>query len=172
MIWTDGGGELSTKLLANFLRTKCIRHQKTCPYTPEQNGIVERKHRHLVEIGLTLLAQSKLSLSLCLEAFTTTMFLINRLPIVANGSVSPFQIMFNKWPNYFLLRPFGCRFYPWLRPYNTNKLQFRSVECIFLGYCQNKKGYKCWHPSTGKVYVSRNVRFDVNVFPYVSSSIS
>ena len=77
MIRTDGGGEFSTKLLAKFLQAKGILHQKTCPYTPEQNGIVERKHRHLVETGLTLLTQSKLLLSLWLEPFTTAVFLIN-----------------------------------------------------------------------------------------------
>ena len=156
---TNGGGEFSTKLLAKFLQTKGILHQKSCSYTPEQNGVVERKHRHLVETGLTLLVQSKLPLSLWLEAFTTVVFLINRMPIVANGSISPFQLMFNKPPDYFIFRPFGCRCFPWLRPYNSNKLQFRSIECIFLGYCQNKKGYKCWHPFIDKVYAYRNVRF-------------
>ena len=99
-IRTNGGGEFSSKLLVDFLKTMGTLHQKSCPHTPEQNGVVERKHRHLVETGLTLLAQSHLPSSLWLEAFSTVIFLINRLPIV-DHQITPFQILFNKPPDYF-----------------------------------------------------------------------
>lgn len=52
---SDGGGEFMSSIFQSFLRTNGIIHQVSCPYTPEQNGCAERKHRHLVEIGLTLL---------------------------------------------------------------------------------------------------------------------
>lgn len=165
MLRTDGGGEFSSKNLAEFLHLKGILHQRSCPHTLEQNGVVERKHRHLVETALTLLAQSALPKSLWVEAFHTALHLINRLPIVDQHCISPYQKLFNKEPDYHSLKPFGCKCFPWLRPYTANKLEFRNAECVFIGYSQHYKGYKCWCMSTRKVYLSRHVRFVENVFP-------
>ena len=165
-IWTDGGGEFSRKNFASFLQQKGIFHQQTCPHTLEQNGVVERKHRHLVETGLTLLAQSSLPKSFWVETFHTALFLINRLPIVDKSTLSPYQKLFNRATDYSFSKPFGCKCFPWLQPYSSNKLDFRSAECIFIGYSLHQKGYKCWCPSTGKVYLSRHVRFVEDVFPF------
>lgn len=60
-----------------------LRH--SCPYTHQQNGLVERKHQHIVETGLTLLAQSRLPMSFWWESFHTATFLINRLPTPVLG---------------------------------------------------------------------------------------
>ena len=171
-IRTDGGGEFSSKIFASFLQQKGIFHQQTCPHTPEQNGVVERKHRHLVETGLTLLAQSSLPKSFWVETFHTALFLINRLPIVDANTTSPYLKLFDHAPDYSFLKVFGCKCFPWLRPYAATKLDFRSTECIFIGYSLNQKGYKCWCPSTGKVYLSRHVRFVEHVFPFSPTSSS
>ena len=55
-----------------------------------------------------------------------------------------------------------------MRPYNERKLQFRSKHCVFLGYSNFHKGYKCLDPSQGRVYISRDVVFDENIFPFAS----
>ena len=65
-----------------------------------------------------------------------------------------------------MLRTFGCACWPNLGPYNSRKLQFRSTQCVFLGYSPLHKGFKCLDPSTGRVYISRDVTFDENVFPF------
>lgn len=74
------------------------------------------------------------------------------------------------------LKPFGCCCYPWLKPYAANKLSPKSSPCIFLGYYPHTKGYKCYDPSTTKVYISKHVKFVETEFPYpilaISSSIS
>lgn len=54
-IQTDGGGEFKLTMFRNFLKTNGIHHQFSCPHTPQQNGVVERKHRHIEEMGLCLL---------------------------------------------------------------------------------------------------------------------
>ncbi|RVW13880.1 hypothetical protein CK203_079395 [Vitis vinifera] len=46
-----------------------------------------------------------------------------------------------------------------------NKLSYRSTPCIFIGYCSNQKGFRCYDPSSRRVYISRNVIFDEVVFP-------
>ena len=73
-----------------------IRFRHPSPYEHQQHGKAERKHRHIVELGLTLLAQASMPLSYWREAFSTTIFVINRLtsPILSN--VSPFQKLFGQ----------------------------------------------------------------------------
>lgn len=58
----DGGGNFTSLKLKQFLEQNRIHHQMSCPHTPQQNGVAERKHRHLVEIGLALLFQSNMPL--------------------------------------------------------------------------------------------------------------
>jgi hypothetical protein len=74
--------------------------------------------------------------------------------------------LFHQKPVYSLLKTFGCTCWTNLRPYNTHKLSFRSMRCVFLGYNQQHKGYKCLEPSTGRVYISRDVVFDETMFPF------
>lgn len=69
-------------------------------------------------------------------------------------------------PLYTALRVFGCKCYPSLRPYMTNKLDPKSSACVFLGYNEKYKGYRCYYPPTRKVFISRHVLFDENSFPY------
>ena len=57
---SDSGGEFLSEQFHNFLNDQGITHQLSCPHTPEQNGCAERKHRHVVEMGRTLLTQSGL----------------------------------------------------------------------------------------------------------------
>jgi hypothetical protein len=64
-----------------------------------------------------------------------------------------------------VLKVFGCTCYPLLRPYNSCKLMYRSKKCIFLGYCSNYKGYKCYDPLSKKNIISKHVVFNANTFP-------
>jgi len=96
---------------------------------------------HILEVGLTLLAQSGLSSKFWVESFLTATYLINRLPTPVLQQESPFSKLMKKDPDYTLLRAFGCLCYPLLRPYASHKLSFRSKPCIFIGYGGNQKGY-------------------------------
>jgi hypothetical protein len=74
--------------------------------------------------------------------------------------------LFHNKPNYSFLKTFVCTCWPNLRPYNTHKLAFRSMRCVFLGYSSQHKGYKCLEPTNGRVYISHDVVFDETVFPF------
>jgi transposase InsO family protein len=164
-IQTDNGGEYISHTFTKFLETHGILHRLTCPYTSEQNGIAERKHRHIAETGLSLLAQSHLSNKYWVDAFLTAIYLINRMPTPVLHNNSPYFTLFQRHPDYTTLRSFGCACFPLLRPYNSHKLSFRSKKCIFLGYSTNQKGYRCLDPTSHRVYISRHVVFDETKFP-------
>lgn len=126
----------------------------------------ERKHRHIVEMGLALLAKASMPLKFWDEAFLTAAYLINLLPSRILNFTTPVERPFHTKPDYMLLRTFGCAVWPNLRPYNSRKLSFRSTRCVFLGYSAKHKEYKCLEPTTGRVYISRDVVFDESIFPF------
>lgn len=163
-LYSDNGGEFIA--LKAFLLDHGISHLTSPPHTPEHNGIAERKHRHIVETGLTLLHQASLPPSYWSYAFSAAVYLINRLPSSVLSNTSPYAVLFQQSPNYLKLRVFGCACYPWLRPYASNKLELRSKECVFLGYSLTQSAYLCLDHTTGRVYTSRHVQFIEEKFPF------
>jgi hypothetical protein len=87
------------------------------------------------------------------------------MPTAVLDNVSPYFKLFQKHPDYSLLKTFGCVCYPLLRPYTSHKLDFRSKKCIFIGYSSSQKGYRCLDPQNNRVYISRHVIFDETQFP-------
>ncbi|KAG8483654.1 hypothetical protein CXB51_023307 [Gossypium anomalum] len=166
---TDGGGEFQA--LKSYLAHHGIRHRITCPYSSEQNGLVERKHRQIVEKGLSMLAHASMPLSCWTDAFGCAVYLINRLPSSPLGSLSPYEKLFHVKPNYSFLRVFGCLCFPSLRCFNSHKLQFRSSPCIFLGYSSSHHGYRC-QDKYGRIFISRHVMFHESTFPFKDFSSS
>jgi hypothetical protein len=165
---SDGGGEYISTNFKNYLHTKGIVHQMSCPYTPEQNGLAERKHRHIVETAVTLLQTAHLPHKFWFHACATSIYLINRLPCQLLRLKSPFFLLYGSSPVIHHLRIFGCACFPLLRSYNTNKLQPKTSTCIFLGYASQYKGYICFSLHTNRIFVSCHVLFDESLFPYIS----
>ena len=111
-------------------------HRLACPYSHQQNGKVERKHRHLTETGLALLATTSLPLNFWDEVFLIATYLINRLPSYNLSQKSPFELNNYLKPDYSFMKIFCCACYPYLRPYNSNKFDYKSHKCLFLGYAK------------------------------------
>lgn len=163
----DGGGEFINKQFLKHLEFHGIKQLLSCPHTPQQNGLSERKHRHITELGITMMLDSKVPQQLWVEAFFTANFIGNLLPSsVLKDRKSPFEVLNGKAPVYTSLRVFGCKCYPYLRPYMKNKFDPKSLVCVFLGYNENYKGYRCLYPPTGRVFISRHVLFDESQFPF------
>ncbi|KAG8503604.1 hypothetical protein CXB51_001615 [Gossypium anomalum] len=160
---SDWGREYRS--LSRELARLGIQHRVTCPHTSEQNRVAERKHRQVVDMGLTLMAQAGLPLDLWYYAFAHSVHLINRLPTPVLQKRSPYEVLYQDRPSYSYLKVLGCACYPCLRSYHRHKLQFRSAQCVFLGVGMNQKGYKCLD-SSGRVFISRHVTFDESLFPF------
>ncbi|PKU81153.1 Retrovirus-related Pol polyprotein from transposon TNT 1-94 [Dendrobium catenatum] len=163
---TDGGGEFINNKFKTHLKSQGIIHQFTCPYTPAQNGVAERKHRHITETTRILLIDASLPTYLWVDTLLTAVYLINCLPSPNTHNKSPHELLYQKPPNYSNLKVFGSLCYPWLKPYSSNKLSPLSYPCIFIGYAPFQKGYRCLDPKNNKVYTSRHVVFNEHQFPF------
>ena len=159
-IYSDNSGEFVA--LKHYFTTNGINHYTIAPHTPQQNGVSERRHRHLVETGLTLLHDASLPLQYWPYAFSTATYLINRQPTPLLHHKSPFEILFTQFPNYIKLKKFGYLCFPLTWPYNTNKLQPKSIPCIFVGYSLTQNAYSYLDPLTNRLYQSRHVIFHEN----------
>jgi histone deacetylase 1/2 len=146
------GGEYQK--LNSFFQRISIAHHVSCPHAHQQNGSTECKHHHIVEVGLSFLAHASMPLKLWDEAFVTATYLINRLPSNVIHGQTPLERLYKHKPDYTSLRTFGCACWSNLRPFNSRKLQFWSKQCVFLGYSNMHKGYKCLDVGEGRVYIS------------------
>ena len=134
--------------LASYFRT--IR-QTLCIDTPQQNGVAERKHRHLVETARSFLLSAEVPSIFWAEAIHTAAYVINRIPTSHNSSLSPFEKLFGKVPDYACLRIFGSTCFV-LRPHvERDKLSLKSALCVFLGYGVGQKGYRCFDPVSQEI---------------------
>jgi hypothetical protein len=162
-VQSDWGGEFEH--VNSYFRKLDITHQVSYPHTHQQNGVVQRKHQHIVEMGLALLAHASIALKYWDEAFITAIYLINHTPTKLLAYYTPIDKLLEVTPNYSSFQVFGCAYRSNLRPYNSHKLQLCFIHCIFLGYNNMHKGFKCLDVATGRIYISRDVIFNESVFP-------
>ncbi|XP_071728128.1 uncharacterized protein [Rutidosis leptorrhynchoides] len=168
VIITDNGTEFINNRLSVFCSQNGIIHQTTCVYTPQQNGIVERKHRHLLNVARSLMFQCGIPLNMWPECILTSTYLINRLPSSVLSGSSPFKMVFGFEPNLSHLRVFGCMCFSTVLN-ESDKFKSRSEKCVFIGYSYAKKGYKLFSLDRKVVLFSRDVKFYENIFPFKTS---
>lgn len=111
IIRTDNDTEFLNDELQKFLKELGIKHQLSCPYTPQQNSVVERKHRHILDIARCLMFQSKTPEEYWGECIQTACYLINRTPSLIIENQTPYFRLFQKEPLYDNLKVFGCLCY-------------------------------------------------------------
>ncbi|KAM2129542.1 hypothetical protein ACFX1R_009206 [Malus domestica] len=168
-IRVDNGGEFFS--LRDFFKDHGVIYQHSCVYTPQQNGVVERKHRHILETARALRFQANLPLHFWGECVLTAVHLINRLPTPILSKQTPFERLYSKPPTFSHLRVFGCLAYA--TDVNvTHKFSPRAHKCIFLGYPSGQKAYKLYNLTTRQIFTSRDVVFHENIFPFHTSPSS
>ena len=159
VIRTDNGTEYVNNKFANFLSVEGILHQTSCPDTPPQNGVAERKNRHLLEVAQSLMYTMNVPKFLWSEAVLTATYLINRVPSRVLQMKTPYEVLFGKNEFIVPLKVFGCTCFVRDHRPSVGKLDPRAVKCIFVGYSSVQKGYKCWSPSERRLFVSMDVTF-------------
>lgn len=137
---SDNGGK--NKKIQRLCLTMGIGYHFSCTYTSTQNGRVERKHKHVVEIGFTLLAQANISLNYWWDIFLIAVILINRMPTPNLQGMSPIEMLFAHKQNFSELKVFGFAYFPCLSPYQLNKFEQHSKKCVFFCSSPIHKGFK------------------------------
>ncbi|GKB33880.1 zinc finger, CCHC-type containing protein [Tanacetum coccineum] len=147
---TDRGGEYYDPV---FFQSVGIIHETTAPYTPQQNGVAERKNRALKEMVNSMLSYSGLSEGFWGEAMLTACYLLNRVPNKRNKT-TPYELWYKKRPNLSFLRVWGCRAVVRLLDSKRKTLGEKCIDCIFVGYVEHSKAYRfyviepnCYHTS-------------------------
>lgn len=129
---SDNDGEYISKRFIALLQNSKIIHQFSSPYTPKQNGIAERNHRHLIKTTQTLLHDANLPYLFWANALLTATYLINTLASRVTHNISPYQPLYNKPLSYHHLKIFGSLCYPLLSSTNKHKFHPKSIPYIFL----------------------------------------
>ena len=160
---SDNAKELA---LIDFLAFQGTLHQFSCVERPQQSFVVERKHQHLLNVARALFFQSKVPITFWGECVVTVAFLINKLPSPLLKQNTPHQVLYCSAPDYSILRSFGCLAIAATLNSERNKLSPRAVHFVFVGYPQGIKGYKLYNLQTRKFYVSRDLVFHENIFPF------
>ncbi|GKC93381.1 retrovirus-related pol polyprotein from transposon TNT 1-94, partial [Tanacetum coccineum] len=159
-IRTDNGTEFVNKTLYDHYEKVGIFHQKTVPRTPQQNGVVERRNRTLVEAARTMLIFSKAPMFLWAEAVATACYTQNRSLIHTRHDKTPYELVHNKKPDLTFFRVFGALCYPTNDSENLGKLQPTADIGIFVGYAPNRKGYRIYNKRTRQIMETIHVTFD------------
>ena len=157
---TDRGGEFCSNEFNKFCEDTAILRHYTAPYSPQQNGVVERRNRTVMAMGRSMLKERNVPSELWGEAIRHAVYVLNRLPTRSLSEMTPHEAWFGKKPYVDYLRVFGCVAYMKVPNVHVKKLDDRSKKVVHLGREPGTKAYRLFDPATGVVHVSRDVSFD------------
>ncbi|SGY77776.1 BQ5605_C005g03723 [Microbotryum silenes-dioicae] len=164
-IRSDNGGEFTLRNFVDFCASKGIRRELTIPYTPQQNGRVERSNRTIKEGILALLYSSGADSRLWGEAALYYVHCKNLMPHAGIGGEIPDTRWHGFAPDISTLRAFGCRAWHHLPSAKRTDLDPKAVPLLFVGFDQHAKAFRLFEPSTRRIQLSRNVVFRESEFP-------
>ncbi|CAL2228256.1 unnamed protein product [Prunus armeniaca] len=159
---TDRGGEYCSKEFDAFCKEKGIKRQLTTAYTPQQNGVSERKNRTILNMVRSLLVKGRIPKKFWPEAVLWSVHILNRSPTFSVKNMTPQEAWSGLKPAVDHFRVFGCIAYAHIPDEKRKKLDDKSEKCVFLGVSEVSKAYKLYNPVTKKIVVSRDVIFDEN----------
>ncbi|GKA99956.1 putative ribonuclease H-like domain-containing protein [Tanacetum coccineum] len=159
-IRTDNGTEFVNQVMSKYYEGVGIFHQKSVPRTPQQNGVVERRNRTLVEAARTMMIFSKAPMFLWAEAVATACYTHNRSLIHTRHNKTPYELVHDKKPDLTFLRVFGALCYPTNDSEDLGKFQAKADIGIFVGYAPSRKGYRIYNKRTRRLMETIHVTFD------------
>ncbi|GKA37638.1 retrotransposon protein, putative, ty1-copia subclass [Tanacetum coccineum] len=156
---SDRGGEYMSQEFLDHLKEHGIIAHRTPPYTPQNNGVSERRNRTLLDMVRSMMSQTTLPKSFWDYALETAARILNMVPS-KKVDKTPYEIWHGQAPKLSYLRVWGCEaFVKHDTLTKPDKLDPRSFKCIFVGYPKETMGYSFYSPSENKVFVARNAEF-------------
>ncbi|GJS20809.1 putative ribonuclease H-like domain-containing protein [Tanacetum coccineum] len=157
---TDKGTEFLNKTLHAYFAKEGIRHETSTARTPEQNGVVERRNRTLVEAARTMLSAAKVPLFFWAEAIATACFTQNRSLVIPRHEKTPYHIINARKPSVKFFHIFGSLCYIVRDGENLDKMKEKGDACIFVGYSTQSKAYRVFNKRTRMIVETIHVNFD------------
>jgi hypothetical protein len=159
-IRSDNGSEFKNLQVEEYLEEEGIKHVFSAPYTPQQNGVVERKNRTLIDMARTMLEEYKTLERFWSEVVNTTCHAINWLYLHRLLKETSYELLTGNKPNVSYFRVFGSKCYILVKKGRHSKFAPKAVEGFLLGYDSNTKVYRVFNKSSGLVEVFSDVVFD------------
>lgn len=157
---TDRGGEFLSNQFTKYCKETGLERHYTAPYSPQQNGVVERRNRTVVEMARSNLKGMKMPNVLWGEAVSHAVYILNRVSTKSLEETTPYELWTGRKPQIGHLRVFGCVAHMMIPKNHLKKLDDRSKRVVHLGIEKGTKAYRLLDPVTGSIYVSRNVVFE------------
>ncbi|GJW61361.1 retrovirus-related pol polyprotein from transposon TNT 1-94 [Tanacetum coccineum] len=159
-IRTYNGTEFVNQTLCEFYEKVGISYETSVAHSPQQNDVVERRNRTLIEAARTMLIYAKAPLFLWAEAVATACYTQNRSMIRRRHGKTPYELLHNKPPDLSYLHVFGALCYPTNDSENLGKLQPKADIGIFIGYAPTKKAFRIYNRRTRRIIETIHVDFD------------
>ncbi|KAL2237779.1 UNVERIFIED_CONTAM: Retrovirus-related Pol polyprotein from transposon TNT 1-94 [Sesamum indicum] len=157
---TDSGGEFNSAEFNDFCKQQGVKRQLTTTYTPQQNGVVERKNRTMMNLVRVMLSEKKVPKTFWVEAARWVIHALNRSPTLAVKDVTPEEVWSGEKPSVEHFRVFGYVGHVHIPDAKRTKLEDKSVNCVLLGVSDESKGYRMYDPVAKKIILSLDVVFD------------
>ncbi|GJR72413.1 retrovirus-related pol polyprotein from transposon TNT 1-94 [Tanacetum coccineum] len=154
------GTEFVNQTLCKYYEKVGISHETSVARSPQQNGVVERQNRMLIEAARTMLIYAKAPLFLWAEAVATACYTQNRSMIRHRHGKTPYELLHDKPPDLSYLHVFGALCYPTNDSENLGKLQPKADIGIFIGYAPTKKAFRIYNRRTRRIIETIHVDFD------------
>ena len=138
VVRSDNGTEFNC--MREIFEHNGILFQTSCVDTPQQNGRVERKHRHILNVAHPLRFQANLPLHFLGDCVLSASYIICKTSSSLLGFKTPYEVLFGTSPSFHDVRVFGCLCYAHNHHFKRDKFSSRSRKCVFVGYPYGKKG--------------------------------
>lgn len=158
----DGGGEFTSGAMSKWCTANGIQREITGRYSPEQNGVVERANRTIIEMANTTMKHAGLETTWWGPAVLHAAYTRNRCPTAALDGELPYTAWHGLRPNTDLLKPFGVTGYIEVPDTLRSKFDTKAIRGMFIGIDRGRKSYKMYIPSTKSIVTSRNVIFETD----------
>nr|GEW16791.1 hypothetical protein [Tanacetum cinerariifolium] len=160
IVRTDKGMEFLNQTLRAYFSTEGILHQTAVARTPEQNNIVKRRNRTLVEAARIMLSAAKDPLFFWAEAISTTCFTQNRSLVIPRHEKTPYHIINDRKPSVKFFHIFGSLCYIVTDGENLDKMKEKGDACIFVGYSTQSRAFRIFNKRTRVIMETIHANFD------------
>ncbi|CAJ2635927.1 unnamed protein product [Trifolium pratense] len=157
---TDRGGEYTSKAFSDFCSKEGIKRQLTAAYTPQQNGVSERKNRTLLNIVRSMIHAKNVPKRFWPEAVKWATYVMNGSPTLSVKDMTPEEAWSGRKPSVNHFKVFGCVAHVHIHDSQRKKLDDKSKKCVLLGVSEESKAYKLYDPIENKIIISRDVIFE------------